>query len=102
MPNPEIEQIKSLEIVAGEIWEEIYHVLQKEGIKLPDNFDGIGIAYGCYTRIGNILDQREKKLIEEIENIKTESALRLNTFTEGHKSGFKKGIETCLSIIKKQ
>lgn len=54
--------------LAGEIWREVKHELEKSGVKFPQNFNGIGAAYGAWTIIGNGL---AKSLQEQKERIVT-------------------------------
>lgn len=50
---------------ATEIWAIIYSGLVKDGVKFPNNFDGIGAAYGGYTRLIEALTTTRKEAIEE-------------------------------------
>lgn len=42
---------KSNEDLASEVWVIIHSGLVKDGVKFPNNFDGIGAAYGGYVRL---------------------------------------------------
>ena len=42
---------ESVELAATNLWAIIYEGLMKDGVKFPNNFNGIGAAYGGYARI---------------------------------------------------
>lgn len=43
--------LKTVEEVATDLWAIQHSGLVKDGVKFPNNFDGIGAAYGGYARI---------------------------------------------------
>ena len=62
---------------ATETWSLIYRGLVKDGVKFPNNFDGIGAAYGGYAR-----------LIEAFTTLRKEQE---EAYTKGYNAGLADG-----------
>jgi len=75
-PNNKVEEI------AGEIWLATKKDFESEGIELPFSWKGVGIAYGVYVKVGEIIYQaltssykqgmskERERMIEKIEKMK--------------------------------
>ncbi len=67
-------KLKTVEEVATETWALIYEGLMKDKVKFPNNFDGIGAAYGGYARIIEAITQDRQSLhtslVAAVEGIK--------------------------------
>ena len=89
-PTPDTEW-ESVELAATNLWAIIYEGLMKDGVKFPNNFNGIGAAYGGYARIieafGKERSSRDtywkERVRKEVEGMK-----RKITFNGSDESGF--------------
>lgn len=68
---------ESVELMATNLWAIIYEGLIKDGVKFPNNFDGIGAAYGGYARIIEALEKertsRDTYWKERVEEARKEA-----------------------------
>lgn len=55
---------QTVEEMASDIWAIIYSGLVKQGVKFPDNFDGIGAAYGGYARLIEALTRATAEAVD--------------------------------------
>jgi len=59
-------KIPSVEERAGELWRCIKHDFEKEGIELPNSWNGIGMAYGGYARAIEALTADRTAILTEL------------------------------------
>jgi hypothetical protein len=58
--------MKSNEDLASEVWALIHSGLVKDGVKFPNNFDGIGAAYGGCARLIEAFEDKDKEREEAV------------------------------------
>lgn len=56
---------QTVDYIAGEIWRCVKEDFEKQGVQLPTNWNGVGLAYGGYVRAGEIMQKALKECAEE-------------------------------------
>lgn len=91
---------KGREELAGELWRCIKEDFEKEGIKLPEKWKGVGMAYGGYTRAGEAITSHQNEILEALIQEITERKEKYEPAYEEGSCGYVGACEDIIRSIK--